>query len=231
MAVKRLATVEKSFRVLTAVSERQPVGLSELARELELDKAGVQRILATLHHIGWILPSAGAVGGWELAPEALVIGHRYSPRLRDSARPHLEALQAASGETALLVAVDRDRAVVIDVVDSTATLRVNVPVGFDAPLADFGPFLPYFDDDTLAELGLPAVDPRTRDAARRNGWYTIDIDPDDVLAVGAPIVSSNGAVLGALMLVGPRTRLGKADRSRAGTQLRAAVASLVAELG
>jgi IclR family acetate operon transcriptional repressor len=225
MAVKRLATVEKAFRVLTAVSEHQPVGLSELARRLELDKAGVQRILATLHHIGWIVPSAGANGGWELAPEALVIGRRYAPRLREAARPHLEALQAATAESALLVTVDRDRAVVTDVVDSPAALRVSVPIGFDAPLADFEPFLAYFADDTLADLGLTPVAPRAQDAARRQGWYTLDIDPDDVLAVGAPILAG-GTVLGALMVVGPRSRLDDRAQVRVGELLRTAATTL-----
>ena len=229
MAVKRLATVEKAFRVLTAVSEHQPVGLSELARLLELDKAGVQRILATLHHIGWIVPSAGGTGGWELATEALVIGRRYAPRWREAARPHLEALQASTGESALLVIVDRDRAVVTDVVDSPAALRVSVPIGFDAPLADFTPFLAFFADETLVDLGLDAIPHRTREAALRRGWYTLDIDPDDVLAVGAP-VRSGDTVLGALMVVGPRTRLDKKAQTRAGGLLRDAAEALDRDL-
>lgn len=230
MAVKRLATVEKAFRVLTAVSEHQPVGLSELARLLDLDKAGVQRILATLHHIGWIVPSAGGTGGWELAPEALVIGRRYAPRLRDAARPHLEAIQAATGESALLVTVDRDRAVVTDVVDSPAALRVSVPIGFDAPLADFTPFLAFFADEVLADLGLAPIPQRTRDTALRRGWYSLDIDPDDVRAVGAPVLSG-GTVLGALMVVGPRSRLDKKAQARAGDLLRDAAGTLGGDVG
>jgi IclR family transcriptional regulator, acetate operon repressor len=152
--VKQLSTVEKAFRVLVAISEHQPIGLTALARLLDLDRAAVQRILATLDAIGWIAPAAPASDGWELTPQALIIGRRCAPGLRTAARPLLEGLAADSGETGLLIMVDHGRVVVVDVVDSTQPLRVSVPLGFDAPLSDFEPFLAFFSEDELAALGL-----------------------------------------------------------------------------
>src|SRR4051812_7098462 len=96
MPVKTLQTVENAFGVLEAVAEHQPVGVSALARSLGLDKAAVQRILVTLGAVGWLQPS-GEGGTWALSPQALVVGRRYAPGLRDRARPHLEALQEATG--------------------------------------------------------------------------------------------------------------------------------------
>jgi IclR family acetate operon transcriptional repressor len=231
--VKRLTTVEKAFRVLVAVSERQPIGLGELARSLDLDKAAVQRILATLGDLGWIAPAAPPATGWELTPEALVVGRRYAPELRGQARPHLEALQAGTGETTALVMVDRDRVVIVDTVDSVQPLRVTIPIGFEAPLSDFQPFLSFFPDadlDALAADGLVEVrlTPPQRAANRRRGWYLLEMDEFDVRAVGAPVVAPGGSVRAALLLVAPRTRLPRDRQVELGGQLRTAAATITA---
>lgn len=231
MAVKRLSTVEKAFRVLVAVSERQPVGLGVLARELDLDKAAVQRILATLGDLGWIAPADAPATGWVLTPEALVVGRRYAPELRERARPHLEALQAETGETAGLVTVDRDRVVVVDAVDSQQALRVTIPIGFDAPLADFQPFLAHFPDaelDRLAAAGVYRLTPAQRESHRRRGWYVLEMDDLDVRALGAPIVGPTGSVLAALLLVAPRTRMPKDRQADVGRRLVTAATTLAA---
>ena len=46
--------VVSAFRVLEAVSTMQPVGLSDLARQVELPKSTVQRSLLTLAEVGWL---------------------------------------------------------------------------------------------------------------------------------------------------------------------------------
>lgn len=229
MPVKQLSTVEKAFRVLVAVSEHQPIGLTALARLLDLDRAAVQRILATLDAIGWIAPAAPASNGWELTPQALIIGRRCAPGLRTAARPLLEGLAADSGETGLLIMVDHGRVVVVDVVDSTQPLRVSVPLGFDAPLSDFEPFLAFFSEDELAALGLReslSISSETTGTLRDRGWYTLDIEAFDVLAIGAPIHGSGGAVVAALILLGPRSRLGAAEEERFGQLVRDAASRL-----
>ncbi len=229
MAVKRLSTVEKAFRVLVAVSEQQPIGLGALARLLDLDRGAVQRILATLGDLGWIAPADPPATGWALTPEALVVGRRYAPELRERARPHLEAIQAESGETAGLVMVDRDRVVVVDAVDSQQALRVTVPLGFDAPLAEFQPFLAHFPDaelHRLAAAGTYTLTPAQRDGHRRRGWYVLEMDDLDVRALGAPVVGPTGAVLAALLLVAPRTRMPKDRQADLGRRLVSAAAAI-----
>jgi IclR family acetate operon transcriptional repressor len=231
MAVKRLSTVENAFRVLVAVSEHQPIGLGALARLLDLDKAAVQRILATLGDLGWIAPAAPPSTGWELTPESLVVGRRYAPELRDSARTHLEAIQAETAETTGLVMVDhaRDRVVVVDVVDSPQALRVTIPIGFDAPLADFQPFLAFFPDDVLrsrAAAGTYTLTAKQQAAHRQRGWYVLDLGELDVGAIGAPVPSRTGTVAAALLLVAPRTRLPRDRQQQIGERLRDAAAAI-----
>jgi DNA-binding IclR family transcriptional regulator len=231
MGVKRLSTVENALRVLATVSESQPIGLGALARTLQLDKGAVQRILATLGDLGWIAQTTSSAGGWELTAESLIVGSRYVPELRDRARPYLESIQAETGETMCLVMVDRgrDRVVIVDVVDSSQPLRVSIPVGFDAPLGDFQPFLAFFPDDTLDELGEVGAYTLTKQQQaghRQRGWYVLDLEGLDVRAVGAPVSGPSGSVLAALLLVAPRTRLPKSREVTVGTALRTAATSL-----
>ena len=214
MAVKRLSTVEKAFRVLTAISELQPIGLTALARHLDLDRAAVQRILATLDGIGWIAPAEPATDGWELTPTALIVGSRCAPGLRTAARPLLEAVASESGETGLLIMVDQGRVVVIDVVESPQPLRVNVGMGFDAPLLDFEPFLAFFGDDELAELGLAdglSISPSATGSTRARGWYVMELEDYEVMVVGAQIRGASGSVIAAIILCGPKSRVGPSE--------------------
>jgi DNA-binding IclR family transcriptional regulator len=231
MGVKRLSTVVNAFRVLVTVSEQQPIGLGALARTLDLDKGAVQRILATLGELGWIAPATTSATGWELTPEALVVGNRFAPELRDRARLHLESIQADTGETMCLVTVDRgrNRVVIVDVVDSAQPLRVSIPVGFDAPLADFQPFLAFFADDTLDHLravGVYTLTKQQQTVHRQRGWYVLDMEELDVRAVGAPVPGPSGSVLAALLLVAPRTRLPRDRQIEVGAALRSAAAAM-----
>ena len=43
-----MRSVRPTFQILDAVADNQPIGLSELARRLDLPKSTVQRNLATL---------------------------------------------------------------------------------------------------------------------------------------------------------------------------------------
>lgn len=55
-----MRSVRTTFRILEAVAEHQPIGLSELARRLGLPKSTVQRSLATLAELGWIRSASAA---------------------------------------------------------------------------------------------------------------------------------------------------------------------------
>ena len=54
MPVQSLQTVENAMVVLEKVAENQPIGVSALARLLDMDKNTAQRLLVTLGRQGWI---------------------------------------------------------------------------------------------------------------------------------------------------------------------------------
>jgi IclR family transcriptional regulator, acetate operon repressor len=136
MAVKAVRSATRVLAVLEAVAELQPVGLGAVARHLDEDKSAVQRALATLAEDGWIRPVGTEPPRWELTARALVMASHATVRsdLRQRARPVLEALRDATGESVLLAVPDPPRIVTLDVVESRQLVRAAPHVGMVLPL-------------------------------------------------------------------------------------------------
>lgn len=71
-----MQSVLNALRVLEEVAARQPVGVADLARALDLPKSSAQRALRTLDTAGWIRPAGGEVTRWVLTTKALQVGRR-----------------------------------------------------------------------------------------------------------------------------------------------------------
>src|ERR1700712_3041496 len=170
MAVARLSTVEKALRVLSAVSDSQPISGSALARDLDLDKNAVQRILITPGHLGWLQQDRKA-GGWRLGPQSLVIGGRYAGALRERAHPLLHDLAAETGETVTLWSVEGDAFTVVDAVESSQTIRGTIPIGYSASVTEGGDFLAFCERELRARLeassGMPPMTEEQVESVRR----------------------------------------------------------------
>jgi DNA-binding IclR family transcriptional regulator len=210
MAVARLSTVEKALRVLSAVSDRQPISGSALARELDMDKNAVQRILITLGHQGWLQQDRQA-GGWRLGPQSLVVGGRYAGALRDRAHPLLHDLAAETGETVTLWSVEGDAFTVVDAVESSQTIRGTIPIGYSASVLEGGHFLAFCAAEMRARLeassGMPAMTEDEIKAVRRQGYYVVDTSYTSTLAIGAPVWEGRPSPAAAVLLVAPTERL------------------------
>jgi DNA-binding IclR family transcriptional regulator len=210
MAVARLSTVEKALRVLSAVSDRQPISGSALARELDMDKNAVQRILITLGHQGWLQQDRQA-GGWRLGPQSLVVGGRYAGALRDRAHPLLHDLAAETGETVTLWSVEGDAFTVVDAVESSQTIRGTIPIGYSASVLEGGDFLAFCATEMRARLeassGMPAMTEDEIKAVRRQGYYVVDTSYTSTLAIGAPVWEGRPSPAAAVLLVAPTERL------------------------
>lgn len=229
MAVARLSTVEKALRVLSAVAEGQPISGSVLARELDLDKNAVQRILITLGHEGWLQQDRRA-GGWRLGPQSLVVGGRYAGALRDRAHPVLHDLAADTSETITLWAVEGDSFTVVDAVESTQTLRGTIPIGYTASVTEGRDFLAFYDrvgrERLLSTAGLPAISDEHAREVRARGYYVVDTSYTSTIAVGAPIWDSHPTPAAALLLIAPEGRMASERLTDMGMRVRKAAAEL-----
>jgi IclR family transcriptional regulator, acetate operon repressor len=226
MAVKTIQSVRNALTVLEALAAQQPAGVSALARQVDLDKNAVQRILVTLGQADWIRQLE--TGEWIITSKALQVGTHYTAGLRDIAHPHLARLQAETDETVLLFAREGVTMVVLDSVDSTQALRMTVPIGMVVPLRRSAAFDAFLSDDE--RNALPPSDPSPTetqfDAVRRDGYFVIDELYENAIAAGAPIMNARGAPIATVTVVGPKVRITKAEARSIG-QRAAQVAALI----
>jgi IclR family transcriptional regulator, acetate operon repressor len=132
-----MKSVINALRVLEAIGDRQPVGVSELARLLEMPKSSVQRCLATLHSQHWIFSSGGDVTHWALTPKVLALGSNVSSQngLREVAMPILQRLHANVNENTILAVFDSTLLEPVPLIslDSNRALRFIPVVGRRLP--------------------------------------------------------------------------------------------------
>lgn len=234
MAVKQVQSAGRVLTTFEALARHQPIGVGALARLLGDDKSAVQRALTTLAAAGWIAPAGGDRAGWELTNHLLRLA-RTTPggTLVDRARPVLEELRDATGETAILNVADAGEVVVLDVVASRAMLRTDPHVGLVVPaatsaggravLAHLPPDeLPRYLGEAPTEALLQGL---ARDRAR--GWTLNagDIVPG-VSAVGAAVLDAAGRPVAAITLSAPSVRMPSARHAELGAAVAQAAARL-----
>jgi DNA-binding IclR family transcriptional regulator len=117
------------------VSAHSPMGVTEIAEQLGLDKANVHRTLAALVRLGYVEqdPSTRRYGATvrvvELARSVL-----DSKDLTVVAAPHLKSLWAASGENVHLAVLAGDHVVYVSTLNGTTLLSANAAIGQSGPL-------------------------------------------------------------------------------------------------
>jgi DNA-binding IclR family transcriptional regulator len=96
-----IQTVTNALRVLDAFRGEDEIGVAELSRRLGLHKNNVFRLLATLEEEGYVEQNPTSEG-YMLGLRTLELGHAFARNhtLSIRVRPVLEALSAATGESA-----------------------------------------------------------------------------------------------------------------------------------
>src|SRR3954447_12440237 len=134
--VKTMRNVLNTLRVLEEVASRQPIGVGELARVLDMPKSSVQRALVTLHTAGWIRPAAGEVTRWVITTRALAVGGRASGDLdlRGAALPIMEELRRRTEETIHLTVPEDGKMVLNERLETDKPVRTSMALGHALPL-------------------------------------------------------------------------------------------------
>lgn len=172
--------VKRTLAVLEAVAGfGRPVGVGELARQLDLPKSTVQRLLWALSEAGWIRSDGEEQTRWSLTSRALIVGQQGSREgaLREAALQPMRALRDLTGETVTLQVPGPDFTMVqIERVDSEQAVRTFVALGAKWPLSTTAGGLAYLANMPPAfvdeYLGLPI-------AALTDRTVT---DPDEIRA-------------------------------------------------
>jgi IclR family acetate operon transcriptional repressor len=245
-----MRTVLSAFRVLEEVAFAQPAGVGELSRRLRLPKSTVQRALQTLWTAGWICPAGAETTRWILTTRALHIGQHAIPDLgvRDAALPIMRELRKETGETAHLMVLQENRAVLIERVETGHPIRAVIALGSAVPLhgssngkamlayrppdevrAIIGDRLERHTDKTIVdwdEFFAELARVRERGYAMNVGeWRT------DITAVASPIFDHEGQTSASLSVSAPATRMSRQLRHTYGPLVTEAAQRVSATLG
>lgn len=221
------STVARIAAVLEALATTDGgVGVRALARESGIDRSAVGRLLRQLADLGLAVP-AEVPGRYTIGPRLFAIAGAVTSRdeLRAAARPALEALGARFNETSYLAALEGERVVYRDVVESTQPVRYVAELGVPSPLhagAAGRSILAGMSDPAFASwLATSELERLTPDTLTDRVALAARLHADRIrgyaashgeriaggAAVAAPFVDATGRVRGSLVVTCPEARL------------------------
>lgn len=132
-----ITTIERAADVLTlfARAEQPDLGVTEIARELELSKAVVHRVLTTLTAKGFV-EFVESSRRYRLGPAVLSLGVAYLDRIdvRTQALPSLRQLSETTNETATLSLRYGWERMYVDQITPDREVKMTVALGSAFPL-------------------------------------------------------------------------------------------------
>ena len=212
--VSDVGVLDKAVLVLDAVAAG-PKGLGELVAATDLPRATAHRLAVALEVHGLLRRDGDGRFAPGLHLAALGRAAAAAFPLAELARPALEQLRSATGESVQLYVRDGDLRRCIASLDSPNELRTIVAVGSRLPL-DRG------------SAGKVLVDPAV---VGRRGWVeSVEEREAGVASVSAPVVGVDGTVMAAVSVSGPVGRTTRQPGRRYGELVAAAAAEIAAAL-
>ncbi len=248
-----IQSVSHALDILESFTKTEKeLGVTELSKRLGLHKNNVFRLLATLEHRGYIEQNR-ETESYRLGPKTLQIGSIFIEQreCRRQARPILEGLMAATGETAVVAVLRADKVIYMDSVEANRAVRAVSRIGAMLPAQCTAvgkaqlALLPPSDIERLYQGPvLEQQTPRSlksRDAliadlaATRERGYAVENEECDVdvRSIAAPVRDFSKNVIAAIGIIGPASRLTDQQIERSGVidRLQDAALALSRKLG
>ena len=246
----------RALRIARAFTDAHPEwSLAALARELGLSKPTTLRLLSALEREGMVVRH-DLTGAYRLGPAAIELGARAqrSNGIASAARPELENLTRATGETSSIEILVGDETVILVEVQGGHLIGTSPAVGtrWPAHATSTGKVLlaaalehdPALIQRMTRRAGgkLRRLTPCTIGAAARlttelarvsRQGYATAIGELEVgyVAIGAPVRNHEGMVVAAVSLWGPSTRFADARIPRLVKLVREAAGRVSQRLG
>jgi IclR family acetate operon transcriptional repressor len=221
--------VGKALETLELLQLRQEaMTLDEIARQVQLSKTSVFRLLRTLEAAQYVITSGW--GKYALAPGVqAIVSTQWLARLLRTATPRLHDLTRDLHETASMAALFDNRIEVIAVVESPQTVRMSNVVGHILPpnASSMGKAITAFQPEERREKLLRShgiyrfTDHTMADGSELDGeWervqlqrFSVDREESvyDGVCFAVPIFGESGEVNAAISLSLPKSRLRSAE--------------------
>lgn len=192
-----------------------PIKLADLSIRMGLTRSTTHRLANAMVERGFLtfLPREG----YQLGPKLLQLGFLAQSQadIVQIARPHIEALAAASEDVVHLGRLDGDQALYLDKIPGRRRVEISSRIGDRHPLTSTGLGKALLLDeaesrwqhafDAEREAGIHAADyrlwlDRMRAYATAGRAYDLEENEDQIRCVAAPIRDASGAIVAAISL-------------------------------
>ena len=246
----RIQALDRAAAILNCFVDQAELNVRDIAERTGLHKSTAHRILMALQYNGFVEQDPGS-GRYHLGLQLVKLGEHAVGRLdvRMVARPFLADLAAQAAETVHLAVRDGDQVVTLDRVDGPHSLTTPSLPGrlFPTYCTSLGKaILAGLDDAEVRRIlgnrplkkytakTLGTVDAVLEDLrlVRKRGYATTE---EEIAAglntVGAALRDHTGAVVAAISLAGPSSRLRNSTLGALGERVKKAAALISSRLG
>lgn len=219
-----IRSIKRAIQILNLYTCNGPgLGVSDIAKQLNIHKSVIHKILVTLESEDWVYQSA-ADGKYYLGLKLLKLSSLVPDRFsfRDYARRIMEELVAKTGETATLTVLDSSYSygICIELVECDRSIRHISNIGRKVPLHAgasgliMAAFMPADKQEQIIQSGLARYTEKTITTKdhlykelkkiRLQGYAVTEGQVDEgLVAIAAPILDSQGELVAGLNISGP----------------------------
>jgi DNA-binding IclR family transcriptional regulator len=218
-----VGVLDRAVSILSLLAADGPVSAGAVIEETGLSRPTAYRLLSALemHHL-----VTRREGRYSLGVRLLGWAAAAGTGLVERARPVLERLRDATGESTQLYVREGEHRVCVASVERATGLRDSVPVGAVMPLSrgSAGKVLLAWGEGEGSSYG---IDAEKLEAVRSQGWAESVAEREaGVASVSVPVFGADGSLRAAVSASGPVSRLGE----RPGEQLAEEVVAAAREI-
>jgi DNA-binding IclR family transcriptional regulator len=211
-----IQAVSHALEVLEALcNNKEPLGVTELSKQLRLHKNNIFRLLATLEVRGYVMQDA-STERYFLGPKALSLAsayESYSAIFRKSESP-VNVVRKAVNENVYFATLVGDKVYYINGRESSNPVRTQFKRGYSMDIlkSAAGRLLAalQFSNQEIAELKDPEFIKSVEDIKQSHIYVTQSLEKD-VLSVAVPVKESQDNLIGAIQVDAPVYRMSAQD--------------------
>ena len=242
---QHIQSIERAAQVLKALSDGDnPMGVTEVAKRVNLGKSTVHRILASLMRVRFVRmdPSTHQYTlGYGLLQ--LTSGVLRGSEVSMMALPHLRDLRRKTQETVTLNLRDNNQRVVVERLDTSHEIRYVAEIGWPLPLhvgaggkailafMDEAEVLAIVEDANLSTTRARKVTRELREIRSAGTAYTLGERLPGAGSISAPVFDHEGAPIASVNVLSLESRLNAGTVRNFRRLVRAAAMSVSGELG